>query len=142
MKKVVILDLEELKEEYGLREKELSEKVYEVISESDDYYILRNNFGKIKEYDKEFFSRYLDDEEIEISEYEDLKEYHKAINGEGFILLIDDEDDRRVSSIEITDEEGFVICSLGEPKYLIELEKILIIIKQFGFNFKNKEQGE
>lgn len=137
MKKVVILDLEELKEEYGLREKELSEKVYEVISESDDYYTLRNNFGKIKEYDKEFFSRYLDDEEIEISEYEDLKEYHEATNGEGFILFVDDKTDE--SSIEImTDEEGYVICSLGEPKYLIELEKILIIINQFGFNFKKQ----
>lgn len=138
MKKVTIIDLEELKEEYRLRENELSERVYEVISENDDYYTLRNNFEDLKEYDKEFFSRYLDDEEIEISEYEDLKEYHEATNGEGFILFVDDKTDE--SSIEImTDEEGYVICSLGEPKYLIELEKVIKIINQFGFNFKYKE---
>lgn len=140
MKKVTIIDLEELKEEYGLRENELSERVYEVVSENDDYYTLRNNFEDLKEYDKEFFSRYLDGEEIEISEYEDLKEYHEATNGEGFILLVDAEYDRRESSIEvITEEEKFVVCSLGEPRDLIELEKILIIINQFGFNFKYKE---
>lgn len=140
MKKVIVNDMEFFD---NLEAGELrTNKYYNVLEETDYNYKIENEFQESKYYDKNFFFRYLEAEEIEISEYEDLEEYHEAINCEGFILLVDDEDDRRESSIAIlTEEEKFEICNIGEPRDLLELEKLLNIINQFGFNFKTKGEN-
>lgn len=135
MKKVIV-NIEEIE---ALETGELREnRYYNVLEERDNFYKIENEFKEEKYYDKDFFFRYLEStEEIFIEEYDDLEEYHRSLNDEGFVIWMNE--DLRESSVEITtEEEGFIICSVGNPKELLELEQILTILNQFGFNFKAK----
>lgn len=139
MKYIKLLeDVADEKHEYDIEEFELlSNMKYEVIDEDENFYKIKNQFNEIKKYDKDLFSLLLNNDEILVKEFDDLKEYDNAINERGCMILwpeVLSGDEEYLELIAV--DYYYVLVTIQQPEHYLKLDDFIKIINCYGFNFK------
>lgn len=139
MKYIKLLeDVADEKHEYDIEEFELLGNMkYEVIDEDTTSYKIKNQFNEIKKYDKDLFSLLLNNDEILVKEFDDLRGYDNAINERGCILSwpeVISTDEEYLELIAIDDY--YVLATIQQPEFYLKFDDFIKIINCYGFNFK------
>ena len=99
--------------------------------------ILENQFNEIKKYDKDLFSLLLNNDEILVKEFDDLREYDNAINERGCILSWPEVMSTDEEYLELIDEDQhYILATIQQPEHYLKLDDFVKIINCYGFNFK------
>ena len=139
MKYIKLLeDVADEKHEYDIEEFELLGNMkYSVIDEDESSYKIKNQFNKVKKYDKDLFSLMLNNDEITVKKFDDLREYNNAINERGCILSWPEVRSVDEEYLELIDEDQhYILATIQQPEHYLEFSDFIKIINCYGFNFK------
>ena len=131
-------DVADEKHEYDIEEFELLGNMkYEVVDEDINSYKIKNQFNEIKKYDKDLFSLLLNNDEIRVKEFNDLRGYDNSINERGGMLSwpeVMSTDEEYLELIAIDDY--YVLATIQQPEFYLKFDDFIKIINCYGFNFK------
>lgn len=145
MKYIKLLeDVADEKHEYDIEEFELLGNMkYEVIDEDINSYKIKNQFNETKKYDKDLFSLILNNDEILVKKFDDLREYNNALNERGCILSWSSEvmnvDEEYLELID--EDQHYILATIQQPEHYLEFNDFVKIINCYGFNFKVGKNG-